>query len=212
MSVNKLFKSRDVIIDMLKMRGYNTSMYDNFSINEIELMFKGCEKKTTSELGSLDINVSNKFGGKLYVKYLLASKLRSNNFKLLIDDMIENYLVSGDEVLFILKDNVNNMDSFDSMLESYLTTKNIFIQIFSLDNLMFNITKHKLVPKMRILTEEEKNKVLKTYSASPEQMPQILKSDPQAKFLGVRKGDMCEIIRASETAGNALTYRMCIQN
>tara|TARA_B100001093_G_scaffold496994_1_gene543377 strand:+ start:536 stop:1099 length:564 start_codon:yes stop_codon:yes gene_type:complete len=187
-------------------------MYDNFSINEIELMFKGCEKKTTSELGSLDINVSNKFGGKLYVKYLLASKLRSNNFKLLIDDMIENYLVSGDEVLFILKDNVNNMDSFDSMLESYLTTKNIFIQIFSLDNLMFNITKHKLVPKMRILTEEEKNKVLKTYSASPEQMPQILKSDPQAKFLGVRKGDMCEIIRASETAGNALTYRMCIQN
>ncbi len=212
MSVNKLFKSREVIIDMLKMRGYNTSMYDNFSINEIELMFKGCEKKTTSELGSLDINVSNKFGGKLYVKYLLASKLRSNNFKLLIDDMIENYLVSGDEVLFILKDNVNNMDSFDSMLESYLTTKNIFIQIFSLDNLMFNITKHKLVPKMRILTEEEKNKVLKTYSASPEQMPQILKSDPQAKFLGVRKGDMCEIIRASETAGNALTYRMCIQN
>lgn len=212
MSVNKLFKSREVIVDMLKMRGYNTSKYDNFSINEIELMFKGCEKKTTSELGSLDINVSNKFGGKLYVKYLLASKLRSNNFKLLIDDMIENYLVSGDEVLFILKDNINNMDSFDSMLESYLTTKNIFIQIFSLDNLMFNITKHKLVPKMRILTEEEKNKVLKTYSASPEQMPQILKSDPQAKFLGVRKGDMCEIIRASETAGNALTYRMCIQN
>ena len=212
MSINKLFKSREVIIDMLKMRGYNTDMYDNFSINEIELMFKGCEKKTTSELGSLDITVSNKFGGKLYVKYLLASKLRSNNFKMLIDDMIENYLVSGDEVLFILKDNANNMDSFDSMLESYLTTKNIFIQIFSLDNLMFNITKHKLVPKMRILTEEEKNKVLKTYSTTPIQMPQILKSDPQAKFLGVRKGDMCEIIRASETAGNALTYRMCIQN
>ena len=65
---------------------------------------------------------------------------------------------------------------------------------------------------MRILSEEEKDKVLKTYSATPEQMPQILKSDPQAKFLGVRKGDMCEIIRASETAGNALTYRMCIQN
>ena len=43
-------------------------------------------------------------------------------------------------------------------------------------------------------------------------MPQILKSDPQAKFLGVRKGDMCEIIRASETAGNSITYRMCLQN
>jgi DNA-directed RNA polymerase I, II, and III subunit RPABC1 len=104
------------------------------------------------------------------------------------------------------------MDTFDSMLEGYLTVNNVFIQIFSLDNLLFNITKHDLVPRMRIISPEEKANVLERYSATPSQMPQILKSDPQAKFLGVRKGDMCEIIRASETAGNSVTYRMCLQN
>ena len=128
--------------------------------------------------------------------------------------MLDGLLQNGNyKVIFILKDNVNNMDTFDKgMLEGYLAMNNVFIQIFSLDNLMFNITKHQLVPKMRIISPLEKESVLDRYSATPGQMPQILKSDPQAKFLGVRKGDMCEIIRASETAGNSITYRMCLQN
>ena len=212
MSVNKLFKSRSVIVEMLEMRGFNVDSYKNFSVNEIEAMFKASEKKTTAELGSLDMTVVNPLGGKLYIKYLLASKLRSANFKTLIDEMLENFIQSGDEMIFILKDSVNNMDTFDSMLEGYLASNNVFIQIFSLDNLLFNITKHNLVPKMRIISPEERGMVLDKFSATPEQMPQILKSDPQAKFLGVRKGDMCEIIRASETAGNSVTYRMCLQN
>ena len=212
MSVNKLFKSRSVIIDMLEMRGFDVEPYRNFSLNEIEAMFKATEKKTTAELGSLDMTVVNSLGGKLYIKYLLASKLRTSNFKTLIDEMLEGLLHNGDEIIFILKDNVNNMDTFDSMLEGYLAVNNVYIQIFSLDNLMFNITKHELVPKMRIISPTEKESVLERFSATPGQMPQILKSDPQAKFLGVRKGDMCEIIRASETAGNSITYRMCLQN
>lgn len=209
--VNKLFKSRSVIVEMLELRGYDVSQYKNFSINEIEAMFKASEKKTSPQLGSVDMTVVNSLGGKLHVKYLLASKLRSANFKTLIDEMLESVLQSGDELIFMLKDKVNNMDTFDSMLEGYLTTSNVFIQIFSLDNLLFNITKHELVPKMRIINPEESASVLDRFSAKPSQMPQILKSDPQAKFLGVRKGDMCEIIRPSETAGYSYTYRMCLQ-
>ena len=212
MSVNKLFKSRSVITEMLEMRGFDVEAYKNFSLNEIEAMFKATEKKTSAELGSLDMTVLNKLGGKMYVKYLMASKLRTSNFKTLIDEMLDTLLESGDEIIFILKDTVNNMDTFDSMLETYLSVNGVFIQIFSLDNLLFNITKHTLVPKMRIVSPQEKNEVLDRFSANPAQMPQILKSDPQAKFLGVRKGDMCEIIRASETAGNSVTYRMCLQN
>ena len=212
MSVNKIFKSRGVITEMLEMRGYNVDVYKNFSINEVEAMFKACEKKTTAELGSLDMTVTNPLGSNMYVKYLMASKLRTNNFRTLIDEMLESFLKKGDEVIFLLKEKVNNMETFDSMLESYLVSNGVFIQIFSLDNLLFNITKHQLVPKMRIISPEERAQVLEKYSVLPGQMPQILKSDPQAKFLGVRKGDMCEIIRASETAGNSVTYRMCLQN
>ena len=210
MSVNKLFKSRGVIVDMINLRRYDASAYSNFSVNEIEAMFKASEKKTSADLGTLDITVANKLGSKLYVKYLLASKLRVNNFKSLIDEMINNFLKAGDEMVFVLKDKINNMDSFNNMLESYLTTHNIFIQIFCLDNLLFNITNHMLVPKMSVVSPEDKDKILENYSAKADQMPKILKSDPHAKFLGVRKGDLCQITRASETSGTYISYRICV--
>ena len=210
MSVNKLFKSRGVIVDMINLRRYDASAYSNFSVNEIEAMFKASEKKTSADLGTLDITVANKLGSKLYVKYLLASKLRVNNFKSLIDEMINNFLKEGDEMVFVLKDKINNMDSFNNMLESYLTTNNIFIQIFCLDNLLFNITNHMLVPKMSVVSPEDKDKILENYSANSSQLPKILKSDPHAKFLGVRKGDLCQITRASETSGTYISYRICV--
>jgi DNA-directed RNA polymerase subunit H (RpoH/RPB5) len=210
MSVNKLFKSREVIVDMIELRRYDATAYSNFSVNEIETMFKASEKKTTAELGALDITVANKLGSKLYVKYLLASKLRVNNFKSLIDEMINNFLKEGDEVVFVLKDKINNMESFNNMLEIYLTTHNIFIQIFCLDNLMFNIMNHMYVPKMRVVSPEDKERILESYSANSSQFPKILKSDPPAKFLGVRKGDLCQITRVSETAGTYISYRICV--
>ena len=115
--MNKLFKSRSVIIEMLEMRGFNVEPHRNFSLNEIEAMFKANREKDHPELGSLDMTVVNSLGGKLYVKYLMASKLRTSNFKTLIDEMLEGILNGGDEIIFILKDTVNNMDTFDSMLE-----------------------------------------------------------------------------------------------
>lgn len=209
MSLNKLFKSRGVVIEMIELRGFDVSAYNNFSIHEVEAMYKGNEKKTSAELSALDISVTNKLGSKLYIKHLLVSKLRVNNFKSLIDEMLVSFLKEGDELIFILKDKINNMDTFDNMLQTYQSVNKVFIQIFCIDNLIFNITKHTLVPKMTIVSPSEKENVLKEYSAKPNQMPQILQSDPHAKFLGVRKGDLCKIERASETSGTYISYRYC---
>ena len=64
---------------------------------------------------------------------------------------------------------------------------------------------------MSVVSPETRNELLAQYSLNVTQLPQILKSDPHAKFLGVRKGDLCKITRASETAGTYVTYRMCLQ-
>ena len=131
---------------MAGLRGYDVEPYSTFSINEIEVMFKNSEKKTTAELGSLDMTMVNKLGSKMYFKYLLASKLRVNNFKTLIDEMLEGYVKSGDEVIFVVKDRINNMDGFNSLLDTYLTSHNVFIRIFCLDNLLLILPTH-LVPR-----------------------------------------------------------------
>ena len=118
MSIQKLFKSRNIILEMAELRGYEIEPYRHYSMNEIEVMFKNSEKKTSPEMGSLDMTMVNKHGSKIYIKYLLVSKLRVNNFKPLIYDMLETYVKEDDDVIFIVKDKINKKDSFNSMLDT----------------------------------------------------------------------------------------------
>ena len=78
------------------------------------------------------------------------------------------------------------------------------------EHIGINIFEHKWVPKARVLSEEEKEKLLKKYNISEFQLPKILKSDPMVKALGAKVGDVIEIIRDSPTAGKSIYYRVVI--
>jgi len=71
-----------------------------------------------------------------------------------------------------------------------------------------NIFKNRLVPKCRILKDEEVNELLKKYNISKQQLPRILVSDPMAKAMDAKIGDVLEIERVSKTAGLSKFYRV----
>jgi DNA-directed RNA polymerase subunit H len=77
--------------------------------------------------------------------------------------------------------------------------------------LEFNILDHELVPKHIILSEKEKEEVLKKYRATLKQLPRILSSDPVAKAIGAKPGDVIKIIRKSPTAGESIYYRIVVR-
>jgi DNA-directed RNA polymerase subunit H len=74
----------------------------------------------------------------------------------------------------------------------------------------FNILEHVLVPKFRVLSEEEKKIILDKFRTTPDKLPKILEADPVVTKIGAKRGDLLEIRRASEVAGEFLYYRIVV--
>jgi DNA-directed RNA polymerase subunit H len=75
----------------------------------------------------------------------------------------------------------------------------------------FDVRKHVLVPKHEVLSPEEARQVLEKFKVAPHQLPLIKASDPAAKAVGAKPGDILKITRDSPTAGKAIVYRYVIE-
>lgn len=74
----------------------------------------------------------------------------------------------------------------------------------------FNPTEHVYVPKHEIVSDKEKEEVVRKYNASPDQFPQILVSDPVVREIGAKPGDLIKVTRTSQTAGESIFYRFVV--
>jgi DNA-directed RNA polymerase subunit H len=75
-----------------------------------------------------------------------------------------------------------------------------------------DITKHYLVPKLVILSEEEKKELLEKYKVSLSDLPKIKISDPALKNLNVKPGDVVKIIRNNSWIGEEIYYRVIVED
>jgi DNA-directed RNA polymerase subunit H len=146
---------------------------------------------------------------KIYVKYYLAKALRPNNLQEMIDDLftVEEVLTKKDTLLIVVKDEIN--ETLSNTLKHIWESDKIFIILQPLKRLQFNILEHVLVPPHRVLSEAEKINIQKRYNIKDEQFPDISRFDPVAQAIGIRPGEVCEIIRPSKTAISAPYYRIC---
>jgi len=200
--VSKIFRSRKNILDLLKRRGFNTSEYENFSINYIHLLFKNEQ---------LDMLLENeKNNKKVYIKYHLGTKLRPNHVYDIIDDLYHNdeVLEEKDEFIIITKEYPN--DTLTKLMETIYAQDKIYFNIYQLHRYLFNILEHSLVPPHRICSSEEKAAIIKKYNILNEkQFPEIKRFDPVAQAIGLRPNQLCEITRSTRTSITTKYYRLC---
>jgi len=85
------------------------------------------------------------------------------------------------------------------------------IELISRDFPSFYLFDHILVPRHEILKEKDREDLLKKYKIKPYQLPKIKSSDPAARAIGARPGDVIKITRDSPTAGRYVSYRYVIE-
>ena len=214
--VSVIFKSRQILLEYLQNQNFETTDYEEFSINEVHIMYKNSqldmllnEKKGNNEKGNNEKG-NNEKGKKVYVKYHMAKTLPRDHINDYIDDLfnLEQVLTKDDILNIVIKQEPN--DPLLNIINQIWEQEGIFIIIFNIKRLQFNILKHDYVPQHVILSEEEAKKVnLKFNIKDNKDFPQISRFDPVAQAIGMRPGQICKILRPSKTAIISEYYRYC---
>ena len=202
-TISKIFASRKIILDLAKLRGYNTDDYENFTIHEIQIL---------KENKQLDILLTNdETGKKIYYKYHLITKLRGPHIQDYIEDLyqVEEILNEEDDLVIVTKDEPNV--ALKNLLKMEFTKNKYYVNVYNFHNYLFNILDNVLVPQHTILTDDMKKHIAKEYNIIKEtQWPEISRFDPPAMAIGLRPGQVTEIIRKSPTSLDTKYYRLCI--
>lgn len=205
--ISSIYKSRKHIIDLMKRQNYNVNEYANFSINEVNTMYQ------TQQLDiSLEKNEDSLENTKVYIHYFLEKPtLRSNDLQEIIEDLfnIEETLTKTDTLIIIIKEDMN--ETLTNQVKHIWERDKIFITIISIKRLQFNILDHQLVPHHRVLPLNELAVIQKKYNIKNLlDLPEISRFDPVSQVIGIRPGQVCEIIRPSKTAIQSYYYRVCV--
>tara|TARA_B100001094_G_scaffold197782_1_gene191905 strand:- start:163 stop:879 length:717 start_codon:yes stop_codon:yes gene_type:complete len=229
--INNFNKCLDTLLDkddgLLKKRNYNIDDYDNNFDNDdltefcneskYEMIFQSKEnpKKFIYILFSNTVNILSKNFKALDIKS------RFNNFEDFIKEKLNIDIDPNDnEIEINIMLVVTNLIKINLLIISkklldklkLMTNFNLKIEIFLYTELLFNITKHILIPKnIYILKNYEKEQLTKIYNLKNlKQLPYIKKTDPLSKFYGLDYDDILRIIRVSTNSGSYISYRVCV--
>ena len=191
-----LYKVRQTILEMITDRGYIIPQTENISFDEFIVKYNN---------KNLDIYVNDDvLNRKIYVYFHNESKNYSkNDLKSIMQKLINQYQDNDINLILLLRDKENSAISKELTKDVY---KNV--EIFLKKNMIFNITHHVYVPKHIILSKEEEKEVLEKYNTTKGKLPKIPKTDPIAKYYGMKSDQICKIIRKSPEVGEYVYYRL----
>lgn len=201
----------DIIINNLKEmlldRGDNI---DEFDEHEVDI---------DREEFYMDKNVLEFHTSNTTIIFALTKKVRRSILEELrlvantdIMNFVEKYNNKMNIILIFNNDTISTpiivqLNRYDKMLQK----KGGSLQYFHIKNLLFNPTKHQLVPKHIKLSNDEVTELMEKYMIKGKaQMPYILHNDTIAKWLGLKQGDIVKIQRFNENSGVSYYYRVCV--
>lgn len=185
-----VYKSFTTVIEMLEDRKFNTGGLSKDASREL------LEPFVTSNKTLFEVIVND-----AKIIYCLSSKVKWSELKKLFEDEPSYSLY-----ILVVKEKMTQNNT------KMLASMKLNLQTFDIRHLQFNISRHELVPKHELVSDESEIKdILEKFMIKTKyQLPIILKTDAMAKYLGLKNGDIVKISRASPTAGEYIVYRCCV--
>lgn len=208
--ISHIYNSRKIVLELMSKQGYNINDYANFSVSEVNSMKQNNQLDMLLETSDENVGPESP-KKKIYIRYYLAARPAPKNIQEMIDDLfvLSETLQKTDTLFIIIKDEPN--ETLINELKHIWEADGIFIVIESIKRLQFNILEHILVPPHRVLIDSEVENIMKRYNIMDKsQMPNISRFDPVARVIGLRPGQVCEILRPSKTSIISNYYRVCI--
>ena len=207
--ITKLFRIRRTVLELLMDRGYAVVPTDE-DLNLPRYKFEEYFQSSGYRREALTMLRQRKGipSDQMYVFFPDEARNKLVGIKPISDraDRMENDKVES--AIIILQTGLTPFAR--SAVEKLSSGGKCKMEVFLENELLVNITRHVLVPKHEVLSDEDKIALLKRYKLKESQLPRIQKSDPIARYYGLTHGTVVRITRPSETAGRYVTYRLCV--
>ncbi len=206
--LEKFWKSRKTILEVLTDRGYPIDKKDFLTYDEFVAWANDTEsidEETLKENMGLTYEINNQPDSKIIIFWPKEPKL-GTNIRTIYQKMEEENVKRA----IIVID--NSVTSFGSSIIRGLKQKNVYIDIYTFLETLFNVTKHSFVPPHFVCTPTEKKNIMKSYAVNNTQLPHIKSTDPLVRHFGASRGQLIKIIRNSETQPGckSITYRLIV--
>ncbi len=194
-----LFKSRKTVLELLQDRGYTEAS----SLHMTFKKFKEWAENLDSIKDEMGFVISGQ-AGDILVHWHTPRKLGSQEFTNLVSNIRSSH---AERAIVLIEDSVTHCAK--ATLKS-LKQKGTYIDVFTMEEMQFNVSHHNLVPKHEVCSQEEKSRVMKAYAVDRTQLPNIKTADAMVRYLGVPKGKLIRIIRDSDTmkGHKTISYRL----
>jgi DNA-directed RNA polymerase subunit H (RpoH/RPB5) len=115
------------------------------------------------------------------------------------------------DIIIIFTKNIKINNLIEKKIIERININNI--QTFSYKNLLFNVSKHKYIPKyIRIISDKKEIDLICKIKNIDNvlKLPKIHIIDPLSNFYGIKIGELFEFKRKNHNSGEYIYYRLCI--
>jgi DNA-directed RNA polymerase subunit H (RpoH/RPB5) len=214
-TLDVLYRSRKTLLNLLALRGYATKQYEKFGPIEIAAMAAASLGTAGTGAFRMDLERQGSEGKITRCRVEYSINRIKNRIPGFLDALTEEgneaaIDTATTELVVVLLEPV--VETFHIASMTALASKSLHVSFFQAHTIVNNPLEHVLVPKHEILPSSEHAAFLSEHKIKSKANLPLIKfhEDMIARVIGLLPGDIVKITRPSPSAGEYISYRVCV--